>query len=47
MEFFEEHSQTIIEMLLVYAPQLLLAIIVLVVGCWLLVSGLSSVWLAC
>jgi len=32
MDFIEEHSQTIIEMILVYGPKLLLALLVLVVG---------------
>ena len=36
MDFIEEHSQTIIEMMLVYVPKLLLALLVLIVGFWVI-----------
>jgi len=36
VEFVEEHSETIINMILLYGPQLVLAIVVLVVGFWII-----------
>lgn len=36
MEFVEEHSETIINMILLYGPQLVLAIVVLIVGFWII-----------
>ncbi len=42
MEVLEKHSQTIIDLLLAYTPKLILAVVVLVVGFWLIkrVTGL-------
>lgn len=42
MGMLEEHSQTIIDLLLAYTPRLILAIVVLIVGFWLIkkVTGL-------
>ncbi|MEZ5523385.1 MAG: mechanosensitive ion channel [Pseudomonadales bacterium] len=36
MEFVEKHSQTIVEMVMQYGPKLLLAILVLIVGFWII-----------
>ncbi|EGG98167.1 hypothetical protein imdm_468 [gamma proteobacterium IMCC2047] len=36
MEFIEKHSETVANLVLLYAPKFLLALVVLVVGFWII-----------